>query len=76
MVLIRLGFRAGEVAGLRLDDVDRRRGEGLVAGKGGRAEAMPLPVDVGEVLVSYLRRGLPVSGCRSLFVTAVACSGQ
>jgi integrase/recombinase XerD len=46
VVLVRLGLRAEEVAGLCLDDVDWRRGELVVAGKGGRADVMPLPVDV------------------------------
>jgi len=34
LVLTRLGLRAGEVGGLRLDDVDWRHGELLVRGKG------------------------------------------
>jgi hypothetical protein len=35
-VLVRLGLRAGEVAGLGLDDIDRRRGLITVRGKGNR----------------------------------------
>ena len=35
-VLVRLGLRAGEVAALRLDDIDWRRGEITVRGKGNR----------------------------------------
>jgi integrase/recombinase XerD len=34
MLLARMGLRAGEVAGLRLDDIDWRRGQITVAGKG------------------------------------------
>jgi integrase len=56
LLLARFGLRAGEVAGLRLDDVDWRRGEVLIRGKGGRRDVLPLPVDVGQALVSYLRR--------------------
>jgi len=56
LMLTRLGLRAGEVAGLWLDDVDWRHGELLVRGKGGRQDVLPLPVDVGEALVAYLRR--------------------
>ena len=52
----RLGLRAGEVAALTLDDLDWRRGELLVRGKGDRHERLPLAADVGEALVSYLRR--------------------
>ena len=36
LLLSRLGLRAGEVAAIRLDDVDGRRGELLVRGKGNR----------------------------------------
>ncbi|MGH7748873.1 MAG: tyrosine-type recombinase/integrase, partial [Candidatus Dormibacteria bacterium] len=54
-VLSRLGLRAGEVTGLRLDDLDWRHGEVVVRGKGARQERLPLPVDVGEAMVAYLR---------------------
>jgi len=54
LLLSRLGLRAGEVAGLRLDDIDWRRGELLVRGKGGRHDVLPLPVDVGEAVVFNL----------------------
>jgi integrase/recombinase XerD len=46
-VLARLGLRAGEVAALRLDDIDWRAGELLVRGKGNRLDRLPLPADVG-----------------------------
>lgn len=59
LLLVRLGMRRGEVAALRLDDVDWRAGELLVRGKGSRVERLPLPADVGEALVGYLRDGRP-----------------
>ena len=59
-LLARLGLRACEVANLSLDDIDWRRGEIVVRGKG-RAERLPLPADVGEPLVAYLRGGRPLS---------------
>jgi site-specific recombinase XerD len=71
LLLSRLGLRAGEVAGLRLDDVDWRRGELLVRGKGGRHDVLPLPVDVGEAVVSYLRRR-PRCERRELFLRMTA----
>ncbi len=67
-LLARLGLRAGEVAGLTLDDVDWRRGELIVRGKGDRHERLPLPVDVGEAVSAYLRDGRPPSTCRRLFL--------
>jgi integrase/recombinase XerD len=71
LLLSRLGLRAGEVAGLRLDDVDWRRGELLVRGKGGRHDVLPLPVDVGEAVVAYLRRR-PRCERRDLFLRMTA----
>ena len=55
MILIRLGLRAGEVAGLRLDDIDWRADEIVVRGRGRHEERLPLPSDVGEgrPLVSF-----------------------
>jgi integrase/recombinase XerD len=55
------GLRAGEVARLGLDDVDWRRGEIVVVGKGNRAERLPLPADLGAAIAAYLRRGRPVT---------------
>jgi integrase/recombinase XerD len=74
LLLARLGLRAGEVAGLRLEDLDWRRGEVLVCGKGDRHERLPLPADVGEALVSYLRRR-PRSECRTVFLKVLAPAG-
>lgn len=68
--LWRLGLRVGEVAALGLDDLDWRAGEIVVHGKGGREERLPLPVDVGEAMVGYLRRGRPRSPSRTLFLRA------
>src|SRR6266511_1941173 len=69
LLLARLGLRAGEVAGLGLDDIDWRRGEIAVRGKGNRAERLPLPADVGAAIMAYLRRGRPnTAEGRSVFV--------
>jgi site-specific recombinase XerD len=70
-VLQRLGLRAGEVAGLELADVDWHHGEIVVRGKGNRLERLPLPADVGEAVVAYLRRR-PRVQCRALFLTVRA----
>ena len=73
-VLRRLGLRAGEVAALRLDDVDWRHGEMVVHGKGGSQDRLPLPVDVGEAIVAYLHRR-PSVACRALFLRVRAPIG-
>lgn len=59
-MMLRLGLRAGEVAALLLDDIDWRAGLVTVRGKRGRVDVVPLPVDVGKLLVGYLRDGRPV----------------
>ncbi len=46
ITLLRLGLRASEVAGLRLDDIDWRAGELVVRGKGAREDRLPLLVEV------------------------------
>jgi integrase/recombinase XerD len=74
VVLLRLGLRAGEVARLRLDDVDWRAGVLVVHGKGGRVDPMPLPADVGAAVIGYLQRGRPPTDLREVFVTAIAPS--
>jgi site-specific recombinase XerD len=74
LLLARLGLRAGEVAAIQLDDVDWRAGLLLVRGKGSRHDVLPLPVDVGEAIVSYLRRR-PRCECRALFLRVTAPRG-
>jgi integrase/recombinase XerD len=74
-VLSRLGLRAGEVAALELGDVDWRAGEIVVRGKGDRHERLPLPADVGDALVDYLRHGRPAREDRHLFLRARAPFG-
>ena len=66
-LLARLGLRAGEVAALTLEDIDWHHGEMVVRGKGGRRERLPLPADVGEAVVTYLRHR-PGFACRALFL--------
>jgi integrase/recombinase XerD len=69
LLSMRLGLRAVEVARLQLDDLDWRRGEVVIRGKGRRDERLPLPTDVGEAIVAYLRHDRPSVAGRSLFTT-------
>lgn len=74
-LLARLGLRAGEIAALKVEDVDWRAGEIVVVGKGPRLERLPLPSDVGEAIVDYLRDGRPRSSCQQLFLRSLAPLG-
>ena len=70
MLMWRLGLRAVEISRMTLDDIDWRAGEIVVRGKGGRTDRLPLPGDVGEALVDYLRHGRRDSSSRSVFIQA------
>jgi integrase/recombinase XerD len=72
LLLARLGLRSGEVAVLELDDIDWEAGQVSVQGKRGQRTALPLPVDVGEAITAYLRRGRPRSTSRRVFLRSKA----
>jgi len=86
-LLCRLGLRAGEVAALRLSDVDWRAGEITVRGKGSRQECLPLPAVIRSslghvvnvvlvlVLVSEATRILSASSTSSLPLLCVIVAG-
>jgi integrase/recombinase XerD len=69
LLLSRLGLRNGEVAHLRLDDIDWCAGQMMIRGKGNRHEVLPVPDDVGRAVADYLIRGRPPGiGSRAVFV--------
>lgn len=76
MLLARLGLRGCEVAALELDDIDWRRGELVIRGKGDRQERLPLPADVGEAVSAYLLKGRPRVESRRVFVSVKAPFGD
>jgi site-specific recombinase XerD len=76
LLLARLGLRSGEVAAIQLGDVDWRAGEIVIRGKDDRHERLPLPRDVGEALVDYLRDGRPDRKDRHLFLKVHAPFGR
>jgi site-specific recombinase XerD len=64
------------VAALELDDVRWANGEILVRGKGTHHARLPLPHDVGEAIVRYLRSGRPRTTSRKLFLSSRAPHGE
>jgi len=72
LMMARLALRGGEVARLRLDDIDWRAAELTIHGKGGRTDILPLPADVGAAMADYLLHARPATGSLTLFVTLVA----
>ena len=75
LLLSRLGLRACEVAALQLEDIDWGLGELTVRGKGRSLARLPFPVDVGEAVVAWLRRGCRNTTTRSVFVSVRAPYG-
>jgi integrase/recombinase XerD len=71
-VLARLGLRAGEVAALRLADIDWRAGELAVHGKAGRHDRLPLTQDAGEAIAGWLRDGRPRCASPAVFTRVLA----
>ncbi len=76
MLLATYGLRAGEVAQLRLDDIDWRAEKLYVRqSKTGNELFLPLVPAVGNALLNYLRRGRPQTELREVFLHARAPLG-
>ena len=71
VLMLRLGLRASEVAGLTLDALDWRAGLITVHGKRARVDQLPLPIEVREAIAGYLRRGRPRTAAREVFVRVI-----
>ena len=72
LLLIRLGLRAGDVARRRFSDLCFETAAIEVSGKGGRAVRLPLPQDVGDALLEYLRAGRPPVHSEFVFLRSMA----
>ena len=73
MVLIAYGLRSGEVAGLRLDDLDWEEETLRVrCPKPGRTHHYPLSRGVGQAILRYIRNVRPPRPERTLFLTLKA----
>jgi site-specific recombinase XerD len=72
LLLARLALRAGDVANLRLKDLDWAHARVTVTGKSRRSAWLPLPQDVGEAILHYLATGRPHVPDDRLFLIARA----
>src|SRR5205814_991153 len=68
LLLVRLGLRASDVCGLRLQDLDWTQASIRVCGKGRREVQLPLTQEVGDAVLAYLRSGRPPIKAAALFV--------
>ena len=69
LLLARLGLRAGDVAGLRIGDIEWEAGTLRVSGKWRYQVRLPLPQEVGEAILNYLECR-PVTATLSSFETS------
>lgn len=67
LLLARLGLRGGDIVRMRLCDIDWRRACVSVAGKGRREVRLPLPQEVGDAILAYLR-GRPAVASDRVFL--------
>ena len=72
LLLARLGLRSGDIAGLRMRDIDWPGGRLLVAGKGRRQAWMPLSQEVGDALLEYIESYRPRVDDDHVFITVLA----
>lgn len=68
LLLARLGLRAGEVAALRLSDIDWGQATLQVAGKSRRRTQLPLPQETGDAILHYLNQARPTSKTDHVFL--------
>ena len=72
LLLIRLGLRAGDVAALCFSDLCFETATIRVSGKGGREVRLPLPQDVGDAVLAYLKTGRPQVPSDRVFLRSMA----
>jgi integrase len=72
LLLARLGLRAGDVARLRLADIEWQTGTLRVSGKGRYQVRLPLPQEVGDAIISYLECRPAAHGSDQVFVRNIA----
>jgi integrase/recombinase XerD len=72
LLLARLGLRAGDILGMRLDDIAWEQGTIRVRGKGRREICLPLPQDAGDALLDYLTHARPNAGYDQVFLRTLA----
>jgi site-specific recombinase XerD len=72
LLLARLGLRAGDVAGLRVGDIEWEAGTLRVSGKGRYQVRLPLPQDVGDSILEYLACRVLTRECDHVFVRNIA----
>jgi site-specific recombinase XerD len=72
LLLVRLGLRAGDVAQLRLTDIEWQTSSLRVCGKSRYEVRLPLPQDVGDAIAAYLECRPSVRRSDHVFLRTIA----
>ena len=72
LLLARLGLRAGDVAQLRLADIEWETGSLRVCGKSRYEVRLPLPQDVGDAIAAYLECRPSIGSGDHVFLRTIA----
>jgi len=72
LLLSRLALRAGDVASLKLRDLDWTSGTIRLSGKARHETLLPLPQDVGDAVLAYTEQERPCVDQEAVFLTVVA----
>jgi integrase len=72
LLLARLGLRAGDVARLRIADIEWETGTLRVSGKGRYQVRLPLPQEVGDAIINYIECRPAVRESDHVFVRNIA----
>jgi len=72
LLLARLGLRTGDVAQLRLDEIEWETGSLRVSGKSRYEVRLPLPQDVGDAIAAYLACRPSTCQCDHVFLRNIA----
>jgi site-specific recombinase XerD len=74
LCLVDLALRIGDVANIKLDDINWTEGTILIQGGKTRTPfSMPLPKRLGEAIVDYIKHARPVTKHRELFMQHKKC---
>lgn len=76
LLLARLALRAGDVASLRLQDIDWDGASVRVCGKSRRAAVLPLPQDVGDAIRDYVLHARPAADTGRVFLRVMPPLGE
>lgn len=72
LLLARLGLRGGDIAGMKLNDIDWTEASIRFLGKGRYENRLPLPQEIGDAILKYLQDSRPSVNDDHVFIRAIA----